>query len=321
MSHAGPTRRHVLAGGLAAAGVAKGLAARAAGAQDLVKLRIAFQPYEYSAQVFYAAEMGFFTKAGLSVDLQEIAFGAAIATAVAANAVDVGIATITTLAIAHSKGIPFTIISPGAEFNVKSPPTGFLMVGNQTAIHGGRDMNGKTVGTPGLATLGEYGVRAWVDDNGGDSTTLKFQELPFSQMPAAFATGRIDAAFIGEPFLTEARKVARPLAREMDTIAKEFVITAWFAMAPWAAAHPDAVARFDRAIRDASAWAAKNPQKCVEILAKQFKQDPATIPVSGLASFPQRITPALIDAEVAITARYGKFPPFPSQDLIYSPRG
>lgn len=287
-------------------------------AQDRPNVRIAYQPYEYSAQVLYAQEMGFFTQAGLSATLQEIAYGSALATAVASGAADVGVATVSTLAIAHAKGIPFTIVAPGAEFNASAPPTGFLMVGNQTNIKTGKDMNGKIVGTPGLATMGEYGVRWWVDHNGGDSSTLKFQELPFSQMPAAFATGRIDAAFIGEPFLTDAKKVAHPLAREMDTIGKQYVITAWFAMLPWAQAHPTDVSRFAQALRTASAWAPKNPRRCIEIIAKTFKQDPASIDPAGLASFPQRITPESIETEIAMTAKYAKFPIFPAKELIYT---
>ena len=91
-------------------------------------------------------------------------------------------------------------------------------------------------------------------------------------------------------------------------------------MTPWAIAHPDLVARFNRALGDASAWAAKNPQQCVQILAKTFKLDPASISQSGLPTFPQRITPAMIAPEVTITARYGKFPAFAPADLIYIPR-
>jgi NitT/TauT family transport system substrate-binding protein len=282
-------------------------------------LRVAFQPYEYSAQVLYAHEMGAFTKAGLNVVLQEIAYGSAIATEVAAGAVDVGIATITTLAIAHSKKVPFVIIAPGAEFQISRAPTGFLMAGNQSGIKTAKDMSGKVVATPGLATMGDYGVRYWVDANGGDSTTLKFVEMPFSQMPAAFAAGRIDAAFIGEPYLDEAKHVARPLAREMDAIGKEYVITAWFSTVAWATAHPDLVSRFAAALGDASSWAAKNPAKCIDILSQQFKIDPKTIAPGNLATFPQRITPDLIAVEVAMTARYGKFAPFPPEELIYTP--
>src|ERR1017187_6183179 len=121
----GLSRRSALASGFAALTCgAIPFVPRASGAQDLPKLRVAYLPFAYSAQVLYAQEMGFFTKAGISVEFTEIAYGAAVATAVAAGAVDIGIATITTLAIAHSKNIPFTIIAPAAEFVASQAPTG-----------------------------------------------------------------------------------------------------------------------------------------------------------------------------------------------------
>ena len=309
------SRRSVLAAGLATL-------ARPALAQSLPTLRVAYQPFQYSAQVLYAQELGFFTKAGIAADLQPIAFGSALASAVAANAVDVGIATVATLALAHHKGIPFVCIAPAAEFHASAKNVAELVVGKQTSIYAAKDMNGKTVGTPGLATMGEYGVRAWVDANGGDSSTLKFVELPFSQMPSAFASGRNEAASIGEPFLSDALKVGRALTTSMEAVlGSDYLITAWFAMAPWAAAHGDLVARFAAALRDASAWAAKNPAKCVDILARTFHQDPASISPELLASFPQRLTPPMITAEIGVTARYANFPPFPPEELIYTPAG
>ena len=314
---AGISRRSILAAGVAAA--AAPLVPRIARGQELPQLRVAYQPYAYSAQVLYARDKGFFAKAGINVTLQEIAFGSALATAVASGAVDIGIATVNTLAVAHVKKLPFIIIAPGATFDARRPATGYLVAGKQSGIKTGKDFNGKTIGTPGLATLGEYGVRAWVDANGGDSTTLKFQELPFSQMPAAFAAGRIDAGFIGDPFLAEARKFTHPVAREMDAMGQEYLITAWFTTTTWSAAHADAVARFAAAVREASAWAAKNPQRCVDILAATFKQDRSTIDPGGLPGFPPRLTPALLDPMIGVTAKYGKFAPFPGDELIYSP--
>jgi NitT/TauT family transport system substrate-binding protein len=306
---------------LGAAASAAAFWPRRGGAQELPVLKIAYQPYEYSGQVLYAQDLGFFTKAGLKAELQSIPFGAALATAVASNAVDIGTATITTLVIAHSKGIPFTIVAPAALFSASRPATGYLMVGNQTNIRTGKDMNGKVVGTPGLATVGEYGVRYWVDKHGGDSTTLKFQELPFSQMPAAFANGRIDAAFIGEPYLSEARKVARPLAREMDEIARDFLITCWFTTTAWATSHPDLVTRFNNAVRDASIWAVDHPDECIRIIGRDLNADTSQMQRSTLSYFPPQITTAMVQPLIDLTAKYLKFPAFPAQELIYSPRG
>lgn len=311
------SRRSVLAAGLVS-GAAAALG-RAARAQSLPTVRIAYQPFQYSAQVLYAQEMGFFSKAGIAVELQQIAFGSALATAVAAGAADIGIATIATLALAHHKNIPFVLVAPAAEYRAADKPKALFVVGKQTAIYTAKDMNGKTVGTPGLATMGEYGARAWVDANGGDATTLKFVELPFSQMASAFASGRIDAASVGEPFLSDCLKVGRVLTSKMEaTLGSDFVITAWFAMAPWASAHPDVVARFNAALRDASAWALKNPAKCVDILARTFHQDPASISPELLSVFAQRLTPSNVTPEIAVTARYANFPPFPAEELIYS---
>ena len=40
---------------------------------------------------------------------------------------------------------------------------------------------------------------SWIDKNGGDSSKILFAELPASEMGAAVAAGRIDAAFVPEP--------------------------------------------------------------------------------------------------------------------------
>jgi NitT/TauT family transport system substrate-binding protein len=315
-----PNRRDALA--LVAGAVTLPAARAVADAQTLPLVRVAYIPYEFSAQVLYAQEMDFFRKAGIAVELQPNPYSASIASAVAAGAIDVGISTTTTLAIAHSKGVPFTIIAPAAEYRSGpySDGSGYLMVGKQTNIHTGADMNGKVVGAPGLSSLGEFGVRAWVDANGGDATSLKFVELPISEMAGAFATGRIDAAFVAPPFVDDCVKVARQLTpNEMDAIAKDFLVTAWFTTGDWAKAHPDLVVRFAAALRDASTWAPKNAATCAQILAKTLKANLADIAKAPRVQFAGRLTPAILQPIVTMTARYSKFANFPAEALIYTP--
>jgi NitT/TauT family transport system substrate-binding protein len=157
-----------------------------------------------------------------------------------------------------------------------------------------------------------------VDVNGGDSATLKFVEMPLSQMPSAFASGRIDVASIGEPYLTDARKVAHPLGASEDAIGQHFMVSAWFAMGPWCTAHPDLVRRFAAAIRDTDVWANKNPRACAEIMARDYHTDPAAIAPNLMATFASGLEPQLIQPMIDVVARYAKFPPFPAQDIIFS---
>jgi NitT/TauT family transport system substrate-binding protein len=289
-----------------------------AAAQSDMTIRVAYIPFEASAQLFYAQELGLWTKAGLNVQTQPNPFGAAIAAAVASNAVDVGYATIMTLASAHAKKIPFTVIASANAFDVTQPPGGMLMSASKD-VRKGPDLNGKIIGSPGLNTLGEYGVRAWVDAGGGDATTLKFVELPFSEMPAALASGRIDAAFVAEPFLTQAKKTSHTVGIEFDAIANSFLVAGWFTTSDWANKHQRAIALFAQSMRDAVDWAKANPAKCPEILAKYLKVDPAQVAATPRTNFAKTLDPAQVQTGIDLTAKYAKFASFPAAELIYSP--
>ncbi len=303
---------------LGAAAALPTLRAPAAAQTDLT-IRVAYIPFEASAQLFYAQEAGLWSKAGLNVELQPNPFGAAIAAAVSSNAIDVGYATIMTIASAHAKKLPFTVIAAANAFDVSQPAGGMLMAASKD-VRKGVDLNGKTIGSPGLNTLGEYGVRAWVDAGGGDASTLHFVEIPFSEMPAALAGGRIDAAFVAEPFLTQAKKLGvHTVAVEMDAVANSFLVAGWFTTTAWANAHQRAVALFAQSMREAVVWAQQNPAKLPAIHAKYLKVDPAMEATMPRTYFAKTLDPAQVQPGIDVTAKYAKFPTFPAAEIIYAP--
>ena len=95
-----------------------------------------------------------------------------------------------------------------------------------------KDLDGKVVAGSGLGTISGFSPRAWIDQNGGDSTKVKFVELAFPAMQAALDAGRVDAIMIAEPFLTAARKSERVIASPYDAVSKDFLVSAYFAMEP-----------------------------------------------------------------------------------------
>jgi NitT/TauT family transport system substrate-binding protein len=291
-------------------------------AQTLPTLRIATIPLENSAQVFYAKDMGFFAKAGLDVELQSLQSGSAVAGAVASNAVDIGFSSLVPLAVAHTKNIPFVIVAPGVLWTAAGRNSG-LYVPDASPIHSGSDLNGKTLATAGLGTLTEFAPRAWIQQHGGDPSTIKFVEMAYSTMPAALAAGRIDAALVNEPYLGAVRKGNRLLGYPYDAVAKEFLIAAWFSTAQWAKDHPDAVARFASVMRETAVWANKkeNQAKTAEILAKYTKIDPADLAGVVRVRFTDQLSAALIQPQIDVTAKYASFATFPAQDImVIAPR-
>lgn len=313
-------RAHAL--GLLVGGVAlDGTAVLPARAQSGVKIRIAAPPIEAAAQVYYAREMGFFAKANLDVDVQAIQSTSATAGAMVSNFVDIGYGTIDTLAELHQKGIPLVAIAPGTDYVFPATrKSGALVVPEDSPIRQAKDLNGKTISTPALHSLSTVVTSAWLDHNGGDSSTVKFVEIPFPAIPAALAANRIDAGYLAEPFITMAVKNSRVLAYPFDVMPKHVLVSAWFTTRQWATDHDTLVGQFATVMRDTSVWANKNRAQTAEILVKLSKIDPAILARMTRSVYADQLVPALMQPIIDVSAKYDGFTTFPAQELIYLPR-
>ena len=82
-------------------------------------------------------------------------------------------------------------------------------------------------------------MQAWVDKNGGDSTKIKFVEMPFTEMEPALVQRRVDAALMADPDATTALSLGhtRVLSIPFDALGKEWLIGGWFAKTDWIAAN------------------------------------------------------------------------------------
>src|ERR1700722_15700434 len=109
------TRRSALA--VIAGAATAPLFGRSATGQEQT-LRLATAPLDVSAEPYYAMAMGFFKRAGLSnVTLQTIPTGAAMTAAVAGGAIDIAISNIVSIAQAHQRNIPFTLVAPAGLYS------------------------------------------------------------------------------------------------------------------------------------------------------------------------------------------------------------
>jgi NitT/TauT family transport system substrate-binding protein len=289
----------------------------AAPAQTLPVVRVATTPIENGAEVYYAKEMGFFTKAGIDVQTQDIQSGSAIASAVASNAIDVGFASLVPLAVAHNKKVPFVLIAPGAVWTQTAKNSGLFVASNST-IRSGKDLNGKVLSTAGLGTLTEFAARAWIDGTGGDASTVKFLEMGYSTMPDALSAGRIAGSLVNEPYFQIAGKSGKLIGYPYDYVSKNFLIAGWFATSQWATDHPDLVTRFANAMRETAIWAnqPQNQARSAEILEKYTHIDPAVAATMIRVRFGDKLTPAAVQPQIDVSAKYGGFATFPASEII-----
>lgn len=300
------------------AGAAIGATASLGGAQTNVTMRIATIPIEAAAEAYYATDMGFFSTAGLVVDLQVMSNSAAIAAALVSNTVDIGFGNPDVLAGLRSKGIIMLALAGASEYVSPMHIVGLLLPAN-SPVNQAKDLNGKIVAVGALHSIAVNDTRAWSDQHGGDSSTIKFVEVPIPAMPAALDAGRIDAAFVSEPFLSIAAKTHRVLAYGYDAVSKHFINGAWFCTPQWAKDNPDLAKRFATVMRSTAAWANANPDKSGAILAKYAKIDPDIIATMARIRYPEQLTPALLQPLIDVSAKYNGFDTFPAAELIYTP--
>jgi NitT/TauT family transport system substrate-binding protein len=269
-----------------------------------------------TAQPYYAEDGGFFKAAGLKVDFQQFNNGQAIAAAVAGGALDIAVSNIVALTQAHARSIPFVIVAPGALY-LASDPTTLMMVPKGSAINGPRDLAGKTVACNGINGIPEYCIRAWVDKNGGDSTTMKFVEMNFAQMMDALGSARVDAATVTEPFITEAKSTGRAIGAPFDACAPRFLLDVFIATRDWAQANHETVRRFQTANAQTATWANHNQDKTAAILIKYTKLPEATVRTMRRAVFAEKWNVAEAQPLVDLTAKYGNVPRFAIEEMLY----
>jgi NitT/TauT family transport system substrate-binding protein len=284
----------------------------------LTPLRVSTGVTDDATVLFYAMQSGMFKKAGLDVQFTAAQSGSAVATAVVAGSIDIGKSSLINLMNAHLRGIPIQLVAAGAIFDARVAPFGQLLVAADSGITSGKDLTGKTIGVPYLQDFNVLVVRMWTDQNGGDSKTLKFVEIPDSALAAALVAHRIDACVLQEPNLSAAIQTRQVKAFTVTPSDPEFLFSAWFAKSDWLAAHPDAVAAFIRVMSASTAYTNAHPEATAKLMA-----DATNVPLDAFLKTPRlhsttSLTTSAIQPYIDVAARYGMIPQaFPAQAMMY----
>jgi NitT/TauT family transport system substrate-binding protein len=270
-----PNRRHAIAG------IATTLLAAAPSvvrSQQLVAVRVASTLDDNATPILYGQQSGIFKRHGLDVTLQTFSSGAAQAAAVASGAIDIGKTSLFSIITAHLRGVAFKLVAGSGLYLSNNPNTG-LIVAKDSPIKSGADLAGKTAACASLRDLDEISIRGWADQHGGDSSTMKFVELPNAAVAQALEVGRVDAATLVNPTLFNATQSGRIrlLGRSFDSIGRRFLVAVWFCQPALGERSPDTLRRFREAFREAATYTNGHHEETVELIAAFSRIDPDVI--------------------------------------------
>jgi len=309
-------RRREFLAGTAAAALATTLPARAAGTE----LRVGATFDDDISATLYGIKSGLFERNGLDVTVEPILSGSAGASAVAAGALPVAKSSTIALIVAHARGLPFVIIAPSIVFTADRP-TSALIVRKESTMVPGKDFNGKTLGVASLVDARVISIKAWIDQNGGDSKTLKFIEVPQSLVLSALTAGRIDATVVSNTQLGDAMQSGsfKNLGEPNTAIGKRYIVNTWYTTRAFVAQNPDVVRRFRAALTPAAVYANAHPDEMVSYLAPFVKIDEAKLRNMAHSVIATTLVPSEYQPVIDAAAKYGFIDKgFPAQDFLLS---
>lgn len=291
-----------------------------AGAQQpaLALLRITCVPNDDVTPLLYADQSGLFRKAGIQVEITRNTSGAAIAAAVAGGTYDIGLASMMALVTGHAHGLPFVMVSASL-LSVPGDQSIQMVVLNESPVRSPRDLSGKLLAVASIKDLNWLSSRKFVDDDGGDSSTIKFVELPQPAVPAALEQGRLDAAVLISPTLDRAMATGhfRALGDPQLSIAPRFSTADWFTMSDFATRNRDLVERFARAMLAATIYANAHHAETAPLIIAFTQMDPAAASQLHRGFCAEYLDARDIQPPIDVAARYGIIDkPFPAQELI-----
>lgn len=311
------TRGSAILGGAAAA-VAGGVVPRRVLAQAAPSISVLAPPNDGVKTVYYAVRSGIFRKYGLDVAITPIASGAAAAAAIIGGSADVAFTNIVTLIAANVKDVPMQMIAPGA-ISESDRTVSAIVVSKDSPIQTARDLDGKTIGSVSLGDILSTATLAWIDRNGGDSRAVKVIEVPLAADMQALDDGRISAAVMNEPFVSQAvaSGKARILANPYTAVAKSFIAALYAVMGPAADKNADAMRRFAQAMHEASVYVNSHLAETVDLVASYTGLAPDVVAHSSRYRDADFADPALVQPVIDVLAKYGVIAhPIPAQRLI-----
>lgn len=267
-------------------------------------LRVGATANDPYAEAYYAQDGGFFTKAGLRVEITTFPNGGPILTAVAGGALDIGVTNPPELANAIVHGIPFVYFAGSALYST-SAPTAVMCVAANSPIRDVKDLAGKTIAVSSLKDGTNLAADAYLTKGGVNLASVKVIEMPFALMGAALARGTIQAAVMSEPAVTvslEARQT-RIFGKAFDAISSMFLISGWFTTSDWYKRNAAIANRFAAAMYETARWANVNHDATATILLGHSKLDPTVAKKMMRCQFAQTLDPRLLDPVLELAAR------------------
>lgn len=270
---------------------------------------------------WYAQSNGAFVKAGLNVTLTAGSTGTVATEAIVAGAADIGRSSPQSIISAHVHGIPLVIVWPSGVHHQNVLGNAAIAVAPSAPFKSVLDLQGKVIACTAIGDVGYLGLRSLLDQSGGDSTTLKWIEMPIPTVAAALGQGRIDAGLTNEPTMTRdllAGKI-RIFVDMLDGYKGTVAQNVYFTTKNYAQANAGTINSFIGVLRQATQYVTAHESETLGLLVKNTGIDPEVAAKMHHMSLATAWDPSLVQPLIDVAAKYKQIPQrFDARELYWA---
>jgi NitT/TauT family transport system substrate-binding protein len=273
--------------GAASGSATGGASGSASAAGSVTNVTLGYVPYSDDASLFYAQSSGIFKKHGLNVTFVPQASPVAVEASMASGTEQFGFITTPVLINLNSKGVNVKCVSTvdGNEPTNPANDTTVLVAAKGSGIKGVKDLAGKNVAEVQLTSLNSLSVMVLAKQAGIDPHSIHQIAIPFPQMPAALAQGRVQAAVIVAPFTqTALGEGATVLSHPNQVLFPNGTLTCLDAMGSYISANPTIASEFRAAMNEAVTYSATHQSVVKQTLVNGLSLTPAVAAKQVLAT-------------------------------------
>jgi NitT/TauT family transport system substrate-binding protein len=288
------------------------------GGAEPATLNVGVIPIADVAPLYLGIDKGFFKEQQLTIKPQLAEGGAAITPAVVSGDFQIGFSNTISLLIAAAEDLPVQIISQGV-LGGKSEEDAWadLLVLKDGPIKEPKDLEGKTIAVNTLKNICEVTIKASLEQEGVAVDTLEFTEVPFPDMNAALEAGRVDAACVVEPFVSQGKAgKARGIAPFYVRTAPDLTVATYFTSTQYAEENPEVVDRFVQAMNKSLTYAQSHPDEVRKVLLDYTEIPPEAAEAIKLPIWRPDLNEPTIERLSELSLKYGLIEEEPDLDEL-----
>ena len=248
-------------------------------------LKVSILPTTDLAPFWLAQDNGYFKAEGLSVDSVIAASGQASLTKSISGEADIAFSTYPPFFTAKSSGAAdMQLVADATSVNPKS--NAIVTVPN-SPVKTIFDLADKKIAITAKNTASDLLTRSVMQDHGVNFGKVKWVLIPLPNIAAALQQGEADAAYLPEPYITQAAKTAGaiPVIDINSGATQDFPLTGYGATRKWVRDNPKTLAAFQRAMQRATHDALNDRAKVEPLLVRFAKIDEDTAKLLTLPGY------------------------------------